>query len=159
MSHGRPCQTSRFGFCGERSGFVTRPSNHTTSAAKSGSMTSAAVDAAGLKVSAPGRKSIPRLSAGARPDEVVDLLVGLGVAERRVHLDRDEVRDGQPDRPSELARQPLGDERAGSLAGAPELHHVQAVVVRLDEPGQRATLAQGRDVAGRDDGPDHARRA
>ena len=34
---GRPCQTSRFGFFGERSGFVTRPSSQTTAAAQSGS--------------------------------------------------------------------------------------------------------------------------
>ena len=74
--------------------------------------------AAGLNDSAPGRKSIPRFSPPLAPDQVVDLLIRLGVAEGRVDLDGDQVGDGQADRPRQLAGQPLGDERPRTLAGA-----------------------------------------
>jgi len=60
----------------------------------------------------------------------------VGVAQGRVHLDRDQVRNVQADRPGELAGQPLRDERPRSLAGPAELDDVQPVVVRLDEPGE-----------------------
>ncbi len=155
MSHGRPCHTSRFGFCGERSGFVTKPSNQTTSAAKSGVDDVARGRGGRVERQRAGQEVHPEIEPGARPDEVVDLLVGFGVAQGRIDLDGDEVGHGQADRPPELAGKPLGDERARTLSGATELDHVQAVVVRLDQPGQRPALAQGRDVAGRDDGPDH----
>ncbi len=156
ISHGRPCQTSRFGFWAVRSGLVTRASNQTTSAAKAGSTSGApGVAAAGLKARAPGRKSIPRLSPPLLPDEVVDLLVRLGVAEGGIDLDAHQVGHGQADRPAELAGEPFGDQRARALAGATELDDVQPVVVRLDEAGQRPTLAQGRHVAGGDDGAHH----
>ena len=81
-------------------------------------------------------------------DELLQLLVRLGVAEAAVHVDRDDLGHRQPERPADLAGQPFGHERARTLAGGPELHHVQAVVVRLDEARQRPALAQGRDVAG-----------
>ena len=81
-----------------------------------------------------------------------------GVAEGRVELDAHEVRHVQPDGPCQLAGQPLGDEGPRSLAGAAELDDVQAVVVRLDEPGQGAALAQCRHVACRRHGP-HRERA
>ncbi len=98
----------------------------------------------------------PEVQAAARVDQVVDLLVGLGVAQGRVDLDADELGHGQPDGPRDLAGQPLGHERPRTLAGAAELHDVQPVVVRLDQTGQRAALAQGRDVAGGDHGSHQA---
>ena len=94
-----------------------------------------------------GQEVHPEVQPAALPDQVVDLLVGLGVAERRVDLDPDEVGHGQADRACQLAGQPLRDERARPLPGAAELDDVQPVVVRLDEAGQRAALAQGRHVA------------
>ena len=36
ISHNRPCQSSRFGFCGERSTLVHKASSQTISAARSG---------------------------------------------------------------------------------------------------------------------------
>ena len=80
---------------------------------------------------------------GARPDEVVDLLVGLGVAERRVHLDRDEVRHRQSDGPSELARQPFGDERARSLAGARNLTTYRPSSSASTRPGSEPPSRSG----------------
>ena len=109
----------------------------------------------GIECQRAGQEVHPEVGARARADEVVDLLVGLGVAKRGVHLDATRSGTGSPiARPISPASH-LGDERARSLARSAELHDVQAVVVRLDEPGQRAALAQWHDVAGRDDGPDH----
>ena len=104
----------------------------------------------------PGQEVHPEVEAAALADQVVDLLVGLRVAERRVDLDPDEIGDGQADRPRQLPGQPLRDEGARPLTGTAELDDVQPVVVRLDQPGQGATLAQGRHVARGNDGPHHA---
>ena len=151
ISQVRPCQMSRFGLATVRSGLVTRPSSQTTSAAKTGSTTGS-----GRRVERQrtGQEVQAEVEPAARLHEVVDLLVGLGVAQVRVDIDERQVRHGQPDGARELAGQPLGDERPRTLAGAAELDHVQPVVVRLDEAGQRTALAQGRDVAG---GGDHRR--
>ena len=51
-------------------------------------------------------------------------------------IDRDEVRDEQAERAGDLAGEPFRDEDARSLAGAPELHDIQPVVVGLDQAGQ-----------------------
>ena len=59
-------------------------------------------------------------------------------------------------RACQLAGQPLRDEGTRALPGATELDDVEPVVVRLDQTGQRAALAQGRHVARGDDGPHHA---
>ena len=103
-----------------------------------------------------GQEVHAQVAPRARANEVVDLLVGLCVAEGRIDLDRDDVGDRQTDRPADLAGQPLRDERAGTLAGAAELDDVQALVVRLDEAGQRAALPQRGHVSGGQDRPHHA---
>src|SRR4051812_33578913 len=97
----------------------------------------------------------PEVRTRTRPDQIVDLLIGLCVTERRVDLDRDEVRHGESHGPPDLAAQPLRDERSRSLARTAELDDVQPVIVRLDEAWQRPALTERHDVAGRDDGPDH----
>ena len=51
-------------------------------------------------------------------DELLQLLVRLGVAEAAVHVDRDDLGHGQPERPADLAGEPFGHERARTLAGA-----------------------------------------
>ncbi len=107
-----------------------------------------------------GQEVDPEVQTGAGMDEVLDLAIGLGIAQATIDLDGHQVRHGQADGPAELAGQPLGDERARTLAGAPELDHVQPVVVGLHQPGQRATLPERGDVAGRGDvahGRDHRR--
>ena len=84
----------------------------------------------------------------------------LAVGDPGVEVDGDEVRDEQAERAGDLAGEPLRDEDARALAGAPELHDVQPVVVGLDESGQRAALAERGDVAGRpDDAQSRRRRA
>ena len=98
-----------------------------------------------------GQEVEPEVEATAVPDEVLQLLVGLGVAEAGVDVDDDDLGHRQADRTGDLPGQPFGHERARALARAAELHDIQPIVIRLDEPGQRATLAQRRDVAGRRD--------
>ena len=75
------------------------------------------------------------------------ICVRLGLRERGVELDEHQVRDREAETAADLARQELRDERLPALAGAAELDDVQPVVVRLDEGGHRAALAQGRHIA------------
>ena len=138
-----------------RSGFVTSASSQTVSAASSGSTGAPAAATAPAERQRTGQEVHPQVQAVAGPDEVVDLLVRLGVAERAGDLDADQVRHGQADRPADLAGEPLGDQRARTLAGPAELDHVEPVIVGLDESGQRAALTQRRHVARGDHGPHH----
>jgi len=64
---------------------------------------------------------------------------------------------GQPERPGEFAREHFRDKRPATLACAPELDHIQPIVVGLDDGGQRASFAERRDVACNADGS-HERR-
>ena len=54
---------------------------------------------------------MPRFAPGARGEEVLDLRVGLGVAELGRDVDDDELGHREPERARELAREDLGDER------------------------------------------------
>ena len=146
---------SRFGFFAVRSTLVTSASSQTTSAARSGS---GGGPAAGENGSDAGRKSSAEVRARAREQQVLDLGVRLGAADRRVELDEHELGHGQPERAGELAGDDLRDERLRPLPGTAELEDVEAVVVGLDERGQRAALAERRHVAGRGDGA-HSGRA
>jgi len=58
--------------------------------------------------------------------------------------------DGQAQLAGQLTRDHLGHQRLATLPGAVELHDVRAEVVGLDQAGQRAALAQGEDVPGRE---------
>ena len=104
-----------------------------------------------------GQEVEPQVETGAPVEQLLDLLIGLGLAERRIELDEDDLRDRQPERPSDLAGDELGDERLRSLAGAAVLHDVQPVVVGLHQAGQRASLAERRDITGRSDRSDRDR--
>ena len=95
-----------------------------------------------------------QVQARAPIQQLLDLLVRLGPAEGRIELDEDDLGDRQPERPADLAGDELGDQRLRPLAGPAVLHDVQPVVVRLHQSGQRATLAERRDVAGGGHGPD-----
>jgi hypothetical protein len=105
----------------------------------------------------PGQEVERDVRPGGARDQLLDLRIRLGAGEGGVQLDQHDLRDRQAQQPGDLARHELRDQRPGALAGGPELQDVQAVVVGLDEGRQRAALAQGRDVAGRRDGPDHGR--
>jgi hypothetical protein len=98
-----------------------------------------------------GQEIETEIKPAAAMDEILQLLVGLGITQPRIDIDEHELRNGQPDGPGDLTRQPFGNEGPRTLAGAMELDDVEAVVVRLDQAGKGATLAQGRDVAGRSD--------
>ena len=104
----------------------------------------------------PGQEVEPEIATAARPDEVLDLLVRLGVTERGIELHGDEVGHEQPERSSELAAEPLGDQCPGPLPGAAELHDIHPLVVRLDQAWQRAALAERRHVARRRHRPHRA---
>ena len=83
----------------------------------------------------------------ARGEQVLHLLVGLVLGDRRLEVDEGEAGDGQPQRPGELAHEDLGHEHLEALAGAAELQHVGAEVVGLDDARQRPALLEGGDVA------------
>ena len=102
-----------------------------------------------------GKEVDAEIEPVAREKQVLDLRVGLGAADRRVELEQDELRHRESERARELPDDHLGDERLRPLARAVELEHVQPVVVRLDEGGERPTLPQGRHVPRRRD-PAHA---
>ena len=109
--------------------------------------------AAGSNGSAPGRKSRPRSRPALRTSRSWISGSGSASTEGGIELDQDDLRDRQAERPAELAGDELRDERLRALAGGMELDDVQTVVVRLEESGQGAALAQRGDVAGRGDGP------
>ena len=116
---------------------------------------STAGGAAGSKASAPGRKSSPG-SRRRSPQEVLDLLIGLGRGERRVELDE---RSRAPrGRRCGRARRRSARRPAPSAPGrAAQLDDVHAVVVGLDQRGERAALAQRRGVACRAHRPERRR--
>ena len=91
----------------------------------------------------------PEVRPAARLEQLLDLLVGLPQADRRVELDATRSGTRTPIRAAQLTDDDLGDQRRRPLPGAAELDDVHAVVVRLDQPRQRAALAQRRDVPGR----------
>ena len=64
-----------------------------------------------------------------------------------VELHQDQLRHREAELPRQLAGHQLGHERLGTLSGAAQLDDVEAVVVGLYQRGQRAALAQRRDVA------------
>jgi len=101
-----------------------------------------------------GQEVEAQVQPAAGMDEVLDLLVGLGIPEAAVDLHADDLRDGQPEQPGQLTADPLRREDARALTGAAELQDVHAVVVGLDERRQRTALAKGCDVTRRDDGPE-----
>ncbi len=91
------------------------------------------------------------VEAGRGAEQVLDLGIGLGDGDPRVELDEHELGHVQTECTRQLAGDQLGSQRARSLAGAAELDDVEPVVVCLDEPGQRAALAQCGHIAGGDD--------
>ena len=127
-----------------RSTFITSASNHTIAAASSGSQRARR---GGRERQRAGQEVDAEVGPDARFGELLDLDVGLGPSEFGLEPRDHELGYEHPERSRELSGDHFGDERAGPLAGAAELHHVHPVVVCLDEPGQRAALAQGRHVA------------
>ena len=127
---------------GVRSTFVTSASSQTTSAASS---------ASGGSVGHVGQRAGQEVDAEVDPragrDQLLDLRVGLGRAERRVELDQHQLRHRQPEAAGQLAGHDLGRQRLRPLARAAELQDVEAVVVGLDDGRQRAALAQRGHVA------------
>ena len=129
---------------GVRSTFSTSASSHTTAAARSGGRRPRRV------VGQRARQEVDaEVEARAGADQILDLGIGLGARHLDVELDQHELGHRQPERPRQLPGHDLGRQRLRPLAGAAELHDVQAVVVRLHQPRQRAALAQGGHVAGR----------
>ncbi|CAO0836956.1 hypothetical protein SMICM17S_06193 [Streptomyces microflavus] len=91
------------------------------------------------------------VQSAARLEQLLHLLVRLGETDDRIELDGDQFRHPQPQPPPQLTADDLRDERLAALAGSGELHDVRTEIVGLDNPGERSTLPQGRDIAGRYD--------
>ena len=103
-----------------------------------------------------GQEVHPEVDPAAGGDQLLDLGVGLGGAQRGVELHQHELGHRQPERARHLPGDDLGGERLGPLAGAAELEHVQPVVVGLHQPGHRAALPQRGHVPGRGHRAEHA---
>ena len=98
-----------------------------------------------------GEKVDAEIQPAAREQQILDLGVRLGAADRRIELDEHQLGHGEAERPGQLTHHHLRDERLRPLPGAVELEHIQPVVVRLDEGGERPALPQGRHVPRRRD--------
>ena len=104
-----------------------------------------------------GQEVHAEVDPAAGGDQLLDLGVGLGGAQRGVELHRARARA-----PAARARAPTSPATIsaasafGPLAGAAELEHVQPVVVGLHQPGHRSALPQRGHVAGRGHGAEHA---
>ena len=109
----------------------------------------------GVEVERAGQVVDPEVGPGARPQQVLDLLVGLGHGQGRVDVDHDELRHGQSQPTGQPAGHDLGHQRGGPLTRPAELDHVGAQVVGLHEARQGAPLAQRGHVAGRLDASQH----
>ena len=153
MSHRRLCQTSMLVFRASRSTLVTKASNQTMSAQRSGGRPKAG---GRIEAQRAGQEVQPHVDAAAPLEQFPDLRVGLGGRQARVEVEEHDLGYEQPEGASDLARDEFGDEGLLAVAGAAELGHVEAVVVGLDDSRQRAALAQRGHVAGRGDASDHA---
>ena len=101
-----------------------------------------------------GQKVESQVETGTALEKLLNFGIRLGRRERWVQLDQDDLGDGQAERPPELTSDQLGDKDPRPLACAVELHHVQPVIIGLDQTGQGTTLAQRGDIAGSGDRPD-----
>ena len=101
----------------------------------------------GVEIERSGQEVDAEVGARARPQQLLHLLVGLGRPERRIELHDDQLRNGQVQRPGQLARDDLGHQHRGALPGTGVLDGVRAQVVGLHQAGQRSALAQRGDVA------------
>ena len=121
-----------------RSTFSVNASSQSTreaSAASTGCATGSYAERAGQEIH-------PEVGPAARLQQLLNLLVGLGAADHRVDLQT--TSPGRAARaPRQLSADHLGDQRLGALAGAPELRHVRAEVVGLDDPGSEPPSRSG----------------
>ena len=105
----------------------------------------------GIEPQRAGQEVQGHIGAAAPLEQFPDLRVGLRGRKAGIEVDYHDLRDEQPQGPADLARDNFGDERLHAVAGAAELGHVEAVVVRLHDRGERSALAQWSDIAcGRD---------
>ncbi len=82
--------------------------------------------------------------ADASPQDVLDLRVGLTLAESRVEVHQCRRRHRQPEHTGYFRGEQLGDQRLHSLPRATKLHHVCPRLVGLDDSGQRPPSRSGR---------------
>jgi len=88
---------------------------------------------AGVEVERSGQEVHAQVQAGAAAQQVLDLLVRLRDAERRVQLDRHQLRHRQPQPAGQLPADHLRDEHRQALPGAGVLDDVGAEVVGLHQ--------------------------
>jgi hypothetical protein len=105
----------------------------------------------GVEGSGPGEEVDAEIDSRTRPEQVLDLGIGLGLGEPGVDGDERELGDAKAQSARELDADHLRYQRQRALAGAGPLDDIDPVVVGLEQPGERSALAQGRDVARRGD--------
>ena len=137
-----------------RSTFWISASNQSSSLAKSSYGPAERVESGGTRQEVHGQ-----VEAGARPEQVLDLLVRLARGDPGVQVGEGELRRPQAERAGKLTRDDLRDQRERPLARAAELEHVGAEVVGLHETRQAAALAQRGQVTGDRDTFKHAGQA
>ncbi len=93
------------------------------------------------------------VEAAACDEQVLDLRVGLRAAEHGVEVGKHELWHEKAECARKLACDHLGDERPPALTCSAELQDIEAVVIGFHERGQRAALAEGRDIPRRIDSP------
>ena len=97
----------------------------------------------------------PNIDAVRGLEKATDFVVGLIAAEGSIDVDKDNLGYAQAQRPADFAGDEFRDQCKGSLAGAPKFHDVKPEVLGLGDRGERASLAEGEDIAGCVDGPEH----
>ncbi|MPN44955.1 hypothetical protein SDC9_192522 [bioreactor metagenome] len=89
----------------------------------------------------------PHVQPVAGANQVLNLGVGLGAGQVAVQVQQHDFRHRQAQRTCHAARDDLGHQRAHALPGAPELEHIGAQVVGLDNRRHGAAFTQRRDIA------------
>ena len=97
----------------------------------------------------------PNIDAVRGLEKATDFVVGLIAAEGSIDVDKDNLGYAQAQRPADFAGDEFCDQCKGSLAGAPKFYDVKPEVLGLGDRGERASLAEGEDIAGCVDGPEH----
>ena len=109
-------RASRFGFFAVRSTFVTSASNQTIVGGEVGIGRRAG---GGAERQRAGQEVDAEVQPGARREQILDLGIGLGAAERRVELDERELGHAKPERARQLAGDDLGDRAPSAPCPAP----------------------------------------
>ena len=97
----------------------------------------------GVEVERAVEISQPDVDSVACAEEILNLRIGLGAAERFSDVDQREVGRRKSRRLRQQASDQLGDERLRALAGAPKLGDEETAAEGIDYRRERAALTKG----------------